>query len=97
MEANFTLTIILFFTGLIISGISGHYIKKKLNKKKRIIIGILSIVIGLIFVLPTLRAKGNIQAAYIMGVVSLANFGMIILTPEKELPHSIENNIAKKR
>ena len=95
METNFILAIVLFFVALVASGILGHYLKVKLPKKKKILIGSFSAAIGIALIFPTLRTNGNVQIVLTMFIVAFANFALILILPEKELPHSIEDNITK--
>ncbi len=97
MKTNFILAAVLFFVSLVVSGILGHYLKVRLSKKKTMLIGIFSASIGIVLLFPTLRTNGNVQIVLTMCIVALANFALILILPEKELPHSIEDNVAKDK
>lgn len=95
MKTSFILAIVLFFGALIATGILGHYLKLKLPKKKKVFISSFSAIIGIVLIFPTLRTSGNVQIVLVMCIVGLANFVLTLILEEKELPHSIEDNIVK--
>lgn len=83
MKENFIATILFFFFAMIASGLIGEKLKRTVSKKSRILSGAVSVVIGIILIMPVYRATGIKQILIFSVLIFFLNFGFIILLPEK--------------
>ncbi|MCD6427098.1 MAG: hypothetical protein J7L03_03215 [Caldisericaceae bacterium] len=83
MKENFIATILFFFFAMIASGLIGEKLKRTVSKKLRILSGAVSVVIGVILIMPVYRTTGIKQILIFSVLIFFLNFGFIILLPEK--------------
>jgi sulfite exporter TauE/SafE len=83
MKENFLITILSFFVAMLASGLFAEFVKHKVKVKTSRILGIISFLIGAVFVMPTYKRTGISQIFYFTFLIFFINFAFMILLPEK--------------
>ena len=86
MEQNFLVTIISFFVAMLASGLFAEFAKHKLKKRNTVLIGIVSLLIGGAFAMPTYRGKGMQQVLFFTILIFFINFALMLFFPEGGSP-----------
>ena len=84
MKGNFIVTILLFFVAMLASGIFAELIKHKLTKRTSRFIGVISFLIGAIFVMPTYKGTGIRQILFFTALIFFINFALMMFFPESK-------------
>ncbi len=98
MKDNFILTILFFFVAMVVSGIAGEILKRKIRHSAVLLLGVVSIAVSVFLIMPVYRATAIRQIVLFTVLIFFLNFGFMILLPERGVQKNTKiDKIHKKR